>query len=120
MGPVKRSKTQPSEAMAVASTPVSTPDQVTAPLVGALANLDDASTVYGKEAKELRDAATEALVNVWPDARQSTSQLAQQFNQVLMGRFRKFKLFPVLVRTWRNFQFGCVASRTSLGCAAYP
>ncbi|EYC36372.1 hypothetical protein Y032_0903g2965 [Ancylostoma ceylanicum] len=57
------------------------PDQVTAPLVGALADLDDASIVYGKDAKELRDAATEALVNVWRDARQSTSQLAQQFNQ---------------------------------------
>ncbi|EYB99775.1 hypothetical protein Y032_0120g931 [Ancylostoma ceylanicum] len=81
MGPVKRSRTQYNEPMAVAATPVSMPDQVTAPLVGALADLDDASTVYGKDAKELRDAATEALVNVWRDARQSTSQLAQQFNQ---------------------------------------
>ncbi|KIH52270.1 hypothetical protein ANCDUO_17629 [Ancylostoma duodenale] len=73
--------THSSDSSAVATTPVSSSERVTAPLAGALANLDDASTVHGKEAKELRDAATEALVNVWRDARQSTSQLAQQFNQ---------------------------------------
>ncbi|RCN48209.1 hypothetical protein ANCCAN_05755, partial [Ancylostoma caninum] len=82
MGPVTRSMTHSSDSSAVATTPVSSSERVTAPLAGALANLDDASTVHGKEAKELRDAATEALVNVWRDARQSTSQLAQQFNQV--------------------------------------
>ncbi|EYC45832.1 hypothetical protein Y032_0415g1061 [Ancylostoma ceylanicum] len=76
MGLVKRSMTQYNEPMAVAATPVSMPDQVTAPLVEALADFDDASTVYGKDAKELRDAATQALVNVWRDARQLTSQLA--------------------------------------------
>ncbi|KHJ94973.1 zinc knuckle [Oesophagostomum dentatum] len=81
MGPITRSMTHSVEDMADATTPLTPSDQVTAPLVGALADLDDSSTVHGRQAKELRDATTEALVNVWKDARQTTSRLVQQVNQ---------------------------------------
>lgn len=45
MGPLKLSMTQSNGPTAVAATPVSTSEAITAPLAGALADLDDSSTV---------------------------------------------------------------------------
>ncbi|KAL6739270.1 hypothetical protein Aduo_012744 [Ancylostoma duodenale] len=56
------------------------PSKMVAPLTSALTGLDDSSVVHGCDAKHLRDAASEALTNVWYDTHYTTSQLVQKFN----------------------------------------
>ncbi|KAL6735805.1 hypothetical protein Aduo_006212 [Ancylostoma duodenale] len=40
------------------------PSKMVAPLTSALTNLDDSSVVHGRDAKHLREAASESLTNV--------------------------------------------------------
>ncbi|VDN25861.1 unnamed protein product [Cylicostephanus goldi] len=79
--PITRSKAiMEQSTVADATQPVLT-EAVTAPLTGALVNLDESSTVHGRDAKELKEATTEALINVWKDVKKGTAQLAEQVNQ---------------------------------------
>ncbi|KAL6726568.1 hypothetical protein Aduo_008529 [Ancylostoma duodenale] len=56
------------------------PSKMVAPLTSALPDLDDSSVVHGRYAKHLRDAASDALTNVWYDTRYTASQLVQKFS----------------------------------------
>ncbi|KIH51866.1 hypothetical protein ANCDUO_18039 [Ancylostoma duodenale] len=54
---------------------------ITWKVTGSLANLKDDATVRGRDAKELRDATAEALVEVWNDAKSATASLARQVDE---------------------------------------
>ncbi|VDP32261.1 unnamed protein product [Heligmosomoides polygyrus] len=59
---------------ASATTPVNLPEIVTAPLARELTDIADDATIYGRDARQLRDATSEAIY-------QSTSHLAQHVNR---------------------------------------
>ncbi|KIH66105.1 hypothetical protein ANCDUO_03561 [Ancylostoma duodenale] len=66
----------------VGDTPTDAPNssKMVAHLTSALRDMDDFSVVHGRDAKRLRDGASEALTNVWYDRHYTTSQLVQKFN----------------------------------------
>ncbi|CAJ0592152.1 unnamed protein product, partial [Cylicocyclus nassatus] len=61
------------------SSPPGALEAITAPLT--LATLEDSAVVPGRDAKELKSATTDALVNAWRDVKKTTAQLAEKLNQ---------------------------------------
>lgn len=78
MEPIMRSQTASSDngdsLAASATTPVNLPEIVTAPLARVLTDIADDATTHGRDARQLRDATSEAIY-------QSTSHLARHVNR---------------------------------------
>ncbi|KIH46347.1 hypothetical protein ANCDUO_23602 [Ancylostoma duodenale] len=83
MAPVTRSRTHSSDSGADAQPPLGPMGVVkmTARLSRTLTDLADTDPVHGKDAKALRDAAAQAIHEVWKDSENSTALLAQKVNQ---------------------------------------
>ncbi|VDO21464.1 unnamed protein product [Heligmosomoides polygyrus] len=78
MGPITRSQAASSDngdsSAASVTTPVNLPEIVTAPSAHVLTDIADDATIHGRDARQLRDATSEAIY-------QSTSHLAQHVNR---------------------------------------
>ncbi|EPB78884.1 zinc knuckle [Ancylostoma ceylanicum] len=83
MAPVTRARTQSSDSGADAQPPngPTAMSKATARLSRTLTDLADSDPVHGKDAKALRDAAAQAIHEVWKDSKNSTALLVQKVNQ---------------------------------------
>ncbi|VDM77404.1 unnamed protein product [Strongylus vulgaris] len=76
--PVTRSCTQSSDSRAAAPTPMEDSCSFSRRVTSSLAELSDDATVHGRDAKELRNVAAQAISGAWKDSRSATAALARQ------------------------------------------